>query len=823
MRVLHMIGNAHLDPVWLWRWQEGFAEIKATFRSALDRMREYEDFVFTCSSAAYYRWVEENEPRMFEEIRERVKEGRWVIVGGFWIQPDCNIPSGESFVRHGLYSQRYFLDRFGRKALVGYNPDSFGHAGSLPQILKGCGMDSYVFMRPNAAEKTLPCLFRWEGVDGSQVLAFRISESYNSPWPLTDEARLCGKIEKIRDLAEKTGRDQMAFYGVGNHGGGPTKRNIETIRGLKESMREVELRFSSPDEYFRSVEAIGDGLPLVKGDLQHHSSGCYSAMSEVKESNRKTEFRLLEAEKLCALAGLLLDFAYPRGRLTECWEKLLFNQFHDILGGCAVKGAYDDARESFGFALHGAAEACNAALQKISWNIDTSRDLAESPGKEDWISWEAGERGQPFVVFNPHSWDLRAPIRINRDLGSIYDDEGREQALQKIRGERTNEADKWDSIFMGELPAMGYRVFWGSRKKAALAPAAPAPSDDSVAENERFRLELDPSTGGIASLFDKRDGREVFAGTAALAQVIDERHCDTWAHGVFAFDKALGSFGEARIGAAERGPVRSLLRSTSRWGDSTLVQEFALYAGSDRVDVSAKVDWREKHAMLKLSFPAALDETRASYEIPYGFIEKDTDGLEEPAGKWADLSGLLPDRSSAGFAILNVGKYSYDAKGPCLRLTVLRSPIYADHYGQRDDGSVYMDQGEHRFAYSIYPHAGSSYRAGMVRAAYELNAAPRLIAETYHPGPLARFLRTVEIDADGIVAEAFKESEDGAAYILRCYETTGSFARARIALPPLSREFFADFGPSSIKTFRIPKSRDEAVSECDMLELGAAR
>ena len=167
MRVLHMVGNAHLDPVWLWRWQEGFAEIKATFRSALDRMKEFDDFVFTCSSAAYYAWVEENEPRMFEEIRARVKEGRWVIVGGFWIQPDCNIPSGESFVRHGLYSQRYFLERFGQMAKVGYNPDSFGHAGSLPQILRGCGMSDYVFMRPGALEKNAALPFpmdwhRWE-------------------------------------------------------------------------------------------------------------------------------------------------------------------------------------------------------------------------------------------------------------------------------------------------------------------------------------------------------------------------------------------------------------------------------------------------------------------------------------------------------------------------------------------------------------------------------------------------------------------------------------------------------------------------------------
>lgn len=218
---IHLVGNAHIDPVWLWRWQEGFAEIKATFQSALDRLEEFPDFVFTSACAAYYKWVEENDPVMFEEIRKRVNEGRWFIAGGWWVQPDCNIPSGESFVRHGLYSQRYFYEKFGIMSKVGYNVDSFGHNGMLPQVLKKSGMDYYVFSRPGPHEKEIPKnLFWWEGEDGSRVLAFRIPYNYGNWWSDKDNP-LRGKTLAVLELAREQGTDMMNFYGVGNHGGGP--------------------------------------------------------------------------------------------------------------------------------------------------------------------------------------------------------------------------------------------------------------------------------------------------------------------------------------------------------------------------------------------------------------------------------------------------------------------------------------------------------------------------------------------------------------------------------------------------------------------------
>jgi len=292
---LHLIGNAHLDPVWLWRWHEGFSEVLATFKSALDRMNEFPDFKFTSACAVYYELVEKLAPDMFEEIKQRVKEGRWGIVGGMFLQPDCNIPDGESFARHLLISQSFFKESFGLTAKTGYNVDSFGHNAGLPKILSAGGIDNYVFMRPSPAEQGRDEeLFVWKSDDGSSVNAYRIPRRYNIDF---------AAIGILNDLEKKIKNDhleRMAFYGVGNHGGGPTIQIIDAIKGL-----DLEnAAFSTPDEYFDSVGK--DDLPVINGDLQHHARGCYSANSYVKASNRKCEQNLLAAEKLCSLAKNLM-------------------------------------------------------------------------------------------------------------------------------------------------------------------------------------------------------------------------------------------------------------------------------------------------------------------------------------------------------------------------------------------------------------------------------------------------------------------------------------------------------------------------------------
>ena len=306
-KTLYMVGNAHIDPVWLWRWDEGFQEVKATFRSALDRMQEFDDFVFTASSAAFYEWVEHNDPEMFAEIKQRVAEGRWQLVGGWWVEPDCNIPSGESFVRQGLYGQHYFKEKLGATAKIGYNPDSFGHNSTLPQILKKSGMDGYVFMRPGPHEKGLPGdLFWWEAGDGSRVLAFRILYSY-ATWGADISQHVLRCAAAIKSPLDRT----LCFYGVGNHGGGPTIANLQGIQQMNADPAFPALVLGGPEKLLHYEAAKTWPLPVVHDELQHHASGCYSAHSGIKRWNRRAENLLLAAEKWATIARQVTGQPYP--------------------------------------------------------------------------------------------------------------------------------------------------------------------------------------------------------------------------------------------------------------------------------------------------------------------------------------------------------------------------------------------------------------------------------------------------------------------------------------------------------------------------------
>jgi alpha-mannosidase len=386
-----MIGNAHLDVVWLWQWQEGFQAAKATFRAALDLMRECDDFRFTSSSAATYEWIEHNDAEMFAEIKARVAEGRWEIAGGWWVQPDCNIPCGESFVRQGFYGQRYFKEKLGVTATVGYNVDSFGHHAMLPQILRKSGLTSYVFMRPQPHEKGLPGrLFWWESDDGSRVLAARIPYEY-----CTWGQDLHQHVSKCAAELHGPVDAMLCFYGVGNHGGGPTRENLRSIRAMDGDPALPALALSTLHCFFTSVRERQLALPTVHDELQHHARGCYAAHSGIKRWNRRAENLLLAAEKLAVLAHHATGLPYP-GDFDRAWKDVLFNQFHDILAGTSIKPAYDDARDLYGEAAAIAARHLNNAMQALAWHVDVAQC----------------EGSTPIVVFNPHAWPARVGVEL---------------------------------------------------------------------------------------------------------------------------------------------------------------------------------------------------------------------------------------------------------------------------------------------------------------------------------------------------------------------------------------------------------------------------
>jgi alpha-mannosidase len=801
---LHMIGNAHIDPVWLWRWQEGCHEVLASFRSALDRMGEDPDFIFVSSSAAFYQWVEQIEPAMFEEIRARVREGRWEIVGGWWIQPDCNIPGGESFVRQGLYGQHYFKEKFGVTARVGYNVDSFGHHGMLPQILKRSGLDSYIFMRPGPQEKGLPGrLFWWEADDGSRVLTFRIPFEYCT-WgkELDLHVRRCaGELRAPFD-------ELMCFYGVGNHGGGPTVENLHSIRRMDADPELPRLVFSSPNRFFAAIEAKNLPLPVVHDDLQHHASGCYAAHSGIKSWNRRAEWALLTAEAWSAIAALTTGLPYPGAELARAWKGVLFNQFHDILAGTSIESAYADARNLHGEALAIADRALNAATLSLAWNIR----IAAEPGMT------------PIMVFNPHAWAVRCNVEVEfgrfADDHGLIDDQSRPSPMQRVQSEATTNG-RHRLSFVADLPPLGYRVYRVAPQATAAQESAPTATDTTL-ENAYLRLTFDPATGYLTSLYDKRHAVEALAGPAAVPVVLRDES-DTWSHNVFSFRDEIRRFTASSMQLIADGPVKSIVRVISDYGSSRLVQDFALYVEHDLIEVTATVDWREQFKALKLRFPINVHFQRATSEVPYGSIERFANGEEEPGQSWVDLSGMARTTGEPyGVSIINDSKYSYDIQIRDIGLTILRSPIYAHHdpaVPQPDQLYSFIDQGIQRFRYAIYPHALGWEAAGTIQRAAEFNQPPIARIGTYHPdGALAQASAFATATPANIVITTLKQAEDGDDLILRAYESARTASRTVISLPQWNRSVEADFGPAEIKTFRIPRDPSQPSVEVNLLE-----
>jgi alpha-mannosidase len=801
-QTLYMIGNAHIDPVWLWQWQEGFHEVKASFRSALDRMQEYDDFCFVSSSAAFYGWVEHSDPQMFEEIKQRITEGRWQVVGGWWIQPDCNIPNGESFVRHSLYGQHYFKEKFGVTAKIGYNVDSFGHHGMIPQILKKSGMDYYIFMRPSPHEKGLPSrLFWWESDDGSRVLTFRILFEYCT-WGKDLEKHVLRHVNEMQPPFDNL----MCFYGVGNHGGGPTIENIESIQRMNAEACFPQMPFAQPEQYFQDMLAQDLPIPVVHDDLQHHASGSYAAHSGVKRWNREAENLLMAAEKWSAIASRVTQQPYPQD-FHRAWKNVLFNQFHDIMAGTSIESAYEDARNLYGESQAIGGRALNYAVQSLAWNIN--------------IPQEAETR--PIVVFNPHSWQSKVNVEIEfgrftaNDV--LLDEQGNEVALQTVQSHVTS-GGRHRLSFIADLPSLGYRTYRvAPRENHAQFPAIEA--TDTVLENDRFRLEFEAETGYIKSLRDKRKGNEVFIDAAAKPVVLEDTS-DTWGHNVYKWDKVIGAFVASSIRLVEHGAVKSVIRVTSSYGTSKLVQDFTMYRELDRIDVHVTVDWREQFKMLKLRFPVNLHFMKATYEIPYGHIERFANGEEEPAQNWVDLSGTARDTGDTyGLSILNDGKYSFDTEIRDIGMTVLRSPVYAHHIPtqpQPDGHYSFMDQGIQRFTYTLLPHEGSWERAATVKSAWELNQKPVALNATFHGGKLPQTDSYLHVDAENVIVSAVKQAEDNDDLILRCYETGGIATEATIQLPHWKRKVTAKFKPCEIKTFRIPKDSKQAIVETNLLE-----
>jgi alpha-mannosidase len=785
-----MIGNAHIDPVWLWRWPEGCAEAIGTCWAAVDRLEEHGGFIFTRGEAQIYQWVEDFDPKLFQKIKEYVKQGRWAVVNGWWVQPDCNLPNGEAFLRQALYGKAYFQRAFGLADIkTAYNVDSFGHAATLPMLLRHTGYEHYVFMRPQAHEKSLDShLFNWRSPDGSEVRTYRIPYAYTTSHSSVGEA-----IERHLRLLNEAGHDLMCFYGVGNHGGGPTKENIKLIDEGKRQGQPLE--FSHPARYFEATKDLP--RPSLQDELQYHAIGCYAVMSELKKLNRLAEENLAVAEAGAALANFAANVPYPKKRFQELWKTVLFNQFHDILGGTSLPSATQDAVQALGGVVQEAQQLANAAIRHLAAQVE-----AVPPHK-----------GASFLVFNFTGFAQALPVEYepwlewNQNPHTLYDHEGNEIPHQPLAPESQMKGPR-RILFHATLPAYGYRLY---RFLPSTTPAEtkeqPNAKTKHVFETRRWRLELDETTGGIAKLLDKQNDVDVFSAVARALVVEDPS--DTWSHGIDRFGSTGESFLCERIETIERGPLRQRVRSLARYGTSVLTTDYLLYEDEKTpLELRVHLDWRERHKLLRLVFPFNVEAPTFRYELPYGSLERKADGREYPGLRW-----VMACTNDYSVALANDAKYSYAARGSTLMMTTVRSPVAAHHdpyvLDPERTGYPYTDQGIHEFTLRMAASPNLTTHEAY-KLADGLTRPPLVTPHVGRGGTWEHEKSLLEVKSDNCAPAWLKVAEESDDLILRVLETSGKAGTVSV----LGQN-------NEVSAYRITSlklSREEKVIRCDGLE-----
>jgi alpha-mannosidase len=784
---IRAVGNSHIDMAWLWPWTETVEVVRNTFRSVLDLMNEYPDFKFTMSSARTYEWMQEKYPDLYAEIEQRVKEGRWEIIGGMWVEPDLNMPAGESLVRQILVGKNYFQRNFGVDVKIGWNPDSFGYNWQLPQIYKKAGMDYFVTQKLMWAHEytVFPYkLFWWQAPDGSRLLTY-FPHDYAGGIdgePLGQDLSVW--MPSIYGPTVTDNPQMMHLYGVGDHGGGPTRVMLDHADQLRAPDTVFpKFEFSFARDFFSDLEKK---LPEMKvptwdGELYFaYHRGVFTTQAETKRRIRRAEELMLNAEKLSALASLF-GRPYPGDDMKLEWKNLLFDHFHDIMPGSGIAVNYLDAKRNLENVDRFAQDASMASLREIAAHVNTEGD------------------GVPVMVFNPLSWERTEVTEVEAQLPTaakqvaVYDSKGKLAESQLLHLDA--ETHRANFLLLSSTPSVGYENYFVRPANAAPAThsvlKANTGADGMTLENEFIRVKVDLQTGCMTSLYDKRSSTESLApaetetggpknatcGNLLQTFVDKPQQWDAWNIDADFEDHHWDLDKADEVNLVESGPLRAIIRVKNHFQNSTFVRDITLYAGVPRVDVKMQADWHEKHILLKVAFPVSAHSDKATFEIPYGSVERPTTRntpaekaqFEVPALRWADISD-----GKHGFSLLNDCKYGYDSKGNVLRLSLLRSPEWPDPHA---------DEGHHEFTYSLYPHGKGWKDALTMRRGYELNYKLLSLQAGKHQGGLPLQKSFLHVPADNVIVTAMKQAEDGNGIVVRFFEWAGKSGDVELEVP----------------------------------------
>ncbi len=658
MKKIFAVANSHIDPVWLWDKFEGIDEVINTFRSACDRLDEYPELKFAASSITFYKWVEEYDYAVFERIKAHVASGRWEITGGWLVEADCNLPLSESFYKSAEISKKYVSNRFGVETPVAYVPDCFGHAASLPTILSDTGFKYYIFVRPEVHENPdLPDdLFYWEH-NGNRVLCYRLKNHYTQGFDFRRE-----RVESEIGADDFTRRGLACyFFGMGDHGGGPTKAEIDTLQAISTQRTDLDLKFSTCLEFFQAAEKLPN-IPVYSGDLHYHAVGCYSV-------NRNLKHAIRGAERALCYTQRVVDASHTAADLDTLWETTIFNQFHDIMPGSCSPDAARQALDEIGGVRAASAEIAYSAIKHVSNGIP--------------VACRQGE----FRIFNSLPYNVTGPFEIESFLyfrpgAPFKDSSGREIAIQEVAPSVHCANHRW--LFTDTIPAgtMNRYYFDSDDAPGFRQEGQPVYTDGNEIATARFEI---ASPGSI---------RETSPGTGLLKSPLTlgiiRDSSDTWSHGIRGYGKAEEYFSEV-ASTVHRGPIASHLLSRCEFGKSSAELMFTSYEDMPYVDLEIKVRWVEERSILKLLIEPDCSLQSLLVQGPGAAIEKRTDGAEEPLHGWM-LAGEL--------GILQDGAFAFDRDGGIIRITLIRSNLYGFHdpWIVDDRGpKQHTDIGEHRF------------------------------------------------------------------------------------------------------------------------------
>jgi alpha-mannosidase len=806
-RTVYLLGNAHIDVAWLWPIAETRQVVRRTFQSVLSLQHQYLQLTFNQSTALSYQWIEESHPEIFRQIQAAVAAGRWELTGGMWVEPDCNLPSGEALVRQILYGKSYFRERFQQEITIAWMPDSFGFCWQLPQILAKSGFRVFITQKLswNDTHRFPHRVFFWEGLDGSRILTYFCNEIGQGIDPEAIATQVSG-------YEQQHGLDcSLWLFGVGDHGGGPTADMLDLADCWADSEFFFTLKHGTAEQFADDLQQDLDAakLPIWRDELYLElHRGVYTSKADQKRQNRQLEFRLRTVEQLRAIAALTGRLTYPFEELTAAWQGLLTNQFHDILPGSAIPEVFEDADRTWADIRN----TCTRLVDEID-ALDSNAGDGQSP-----------TGGHRLCLWNGHNWPRSELVEL--EGSDDCDLNGVTAVLQESTQTLLPIQSVEDGLlFRANVPSVGWESFACVRDdlqsdntaRQMNAPVALEVSPKHL-ENAYLRVELDSETGTIVQLHDKQTGQLLLSGPADLQLFEDGgQYWDAWNIDPEYEHKQLDELQFRSLQVLETGPLRVVIRVIRTFRQSTIQQDIQLEADAAFLTVRTEIDWQEEHVLLKASFPLSFTAEFATYEIPFGAIARPTCDLssdatppverakwEVPAHHWADMSG-----AGIGLSVLNDCKYGYDAKPGQLRLSLLRSPTWPHPTS---------DRGHHSFSYRLVPHRGDWRAAGVVALGYDFNN-PLAIYPSIPHSPQSLF----STSSANIILTAFKPAENRSGWIVRWYESWGqkglvtirtswplsSVRECDLVETPISNflcerhSFDCEFQPYEIKTFHL--------------------